>query len=342
MAFLANCRATGIGSLPIPDVRSAVEAVFDTAPDLPYLPKLPKVSKNEGMNEQALEGFPGLVVEDGKLRHVQDEAFFLGVERLFAAYETGDDGAAALSPEYAHALEPFLAEIRARGTPEAKAQISGPVTVGMAVLGQDGKPILYDAVVRDALTKHLYLRAKWQARAIAEAGARPVIFVDEPVLAQFGTPFFGWGIDQVRAVLEAVAEGAETVGSHCCSNTEWSIFLESRLDVVSFDAFGFADNFLVYRDDVAAFIERGGTIAWGIVPTDPEDLAGETLESLRARLVGLVARVEALGFERERVLAQSLVTPACGLGSRPSEPAARAIGLARDLAANLRREYLGL
>jgi len=336
MAFLGNCRATGIGSLPHTDSARAVQAVFDSAPDLPYWPQLPKVSPAEGMNEQALAGFPGLRVEGPKLRHVQDDEFFLGVEQIFAAYETGDAQAAALAPSSASAFEPFLQALRARPTREAKGQIAGPITVGMAVLGEDGNPILYNDVVRDVLVKFLHLRVRWQAERLRQAGAEPIVFVDEPFLASFGTPFFGWSVEQVRETLEAVAAGAETVGSHCCSNTDWTIFLGSpRLTIVSFDAYEFAENFLVYRDDLAAFLSRGGNIAWGIVPTDPDALAGETVKRLRERMDGLLAKVVALGFERERILRQSLITPACGLGTRPLEAAARALALARDLAADL-------
>ena len=342
MAFAGNCRATGIGSLPHTDAAEAIEAVFTSAPDLPYWPQLPNVSPKEGMNEQALAGLPGLQVEDGKLRHVQDEAFFLGTERIFAAYESGDASAAAMSPETACAFEPFAGALAARDGKEAKGQIAGPITVGMAVLGEGGNPILYDDVIRDVLTKFLHLRVRWQSERLRAAGAEPIIFVDEPFLASFGTPFFGWGAEQVRETLEAVCAGAETVGSHCCSNTEWSIFLESRLDVVSFDAYEFAKNFLVYRDSLAAFLSRGGNIAWGIVSTDPEALGRETAESLRERLLGLVAKVEAIGFSREQVLLQSLITPACGLGTRPPAAANRALELARDIATSLRADYLGL
>jgi len=335
MTFLGNCRATGIGSLPHTDARAAVEAVFAFSPDLPYWPQLPKVSPKEGMNEQALAGLPGLRIEGGKLRHVQDEAFFLGVEKVFAAYESGDAEVAAIPGDSARAFEPFLDTVRQRGVAEAKGQLAGPITVGMAVLGENGNPILYDEVVRDVLVKFLHLRVKWQAERLREAGADPIVFVDEPFLASFGTPFFGWSVQEVRACLETVAAGAETVGSHCCSNTDWSIFLGGKLDVVSFDAYEFAENFLVYRDDLAAFLSRGGTIAWGIVPTDPDALARETVKSLRERMDGLLRKVEALGFSREQVLKQSLITPACGLGTRSTDAAARALALTRDLAADL-------
>ena len=71
------------------------------------------------------------------------------------------------------------------------------------------------------------------------------------------------------------------------------------------------------------------------MPTDAETLERESAESLRERLLGLVAKVEALGFSREQVLKQSLITPACGLGTRTPDAAQRALELARDLAADL-------
>jgi len=71
------------------------------------------------------------------------------------------------------------------------------------------------------------------------------------------------------------------------------------------------------------------------VPTDPDALAGETVKSLRQRMDGLLGKVEALGFSRERILRQSLITPARGLGTRPPAAAARALELARDLAEDL-------
>ena len=352
MAFLGNCRATGIGSLPLAGIAEAVRSVFTYAPDLPYWPQLPKVSRAEGMNEQAAAGLPGLqVTGEGRLRIVQDDAFFAAAERLMVAWEAGDASVAAMTPESAAAFDPFAAEVCNRDAREAKGQVAGPVTVGMAILGEDGNPILYNDVLRDLLVKFLALRVRWQAERLRGAGAEPILFVDEPFLASFGTPFFGWDVEQVREVLEAVAAGAPAAGratappwhagSHCCSNTDWTIFLGSRLHVVSFDAFAFAEKFFVYRDAIAEFLSRGGNVAWGIVPTEPESLAGLTVPVLRERLLAVVARVEALGFRRDQVLRQSLITPSCGLGTRSAATAARAQELTRDLASSLRREFLG-
>ena len=122
--------------------------------------------------------------------------------------------------------------MRSRHLKEAKGQVAGPITVGMAILGEDGNPILYDDTLREVLVKFLHLRVRWQAEQIAAAGAAPVVFVDEPFLASFGTPYFGWSREQVQETLAAVTSGAAVAGSHCCSNTDWTIFLASPLQVV--------------------------------------------------------------------------------------------------------------
>lgn len=336
MTFLGNCRATGIGSLPLADAAAAVDTVFTYCPGLPHWPQLPKVSTAEGMTLQAVAGLPGLRVEEGgRLRLVQDEAFFVGVEQLLVAHEAGDTAPAAMGPEVSAAFEPFVRAVAGHKAAEAKGQIAGPVTVGMAILGEDGNPILYDDTLREILVKFLALRVRWQAERLTAAGATPIIFVDEPFLASFGTPYFGWSVTQARETLQAVMAGAARTGSHCCSNTDWSIFLGSGLAAVSFDAFAFAENFLTYRDDIAAYLQRGGNLAWGIVPTDPESLAGLTVAKLLERFLPLVAKVEALGFSREQVLRQSLLTPACGLGTRDWATAEQALKLVSGLAAEM-------
>ena len=98
MAFEGRCRATGIGSLPFGGIDESVRAVLEFCPQLPHWPQLPKRSANERMNEQVLEGFPGLAVRDGKTRVVQDDAFFAAAEKLMQDHEAAGAEAGAMSP----------------------------------------------------------------------------------------------------------------------------------------------------------------------------------------------------------------------------------------------------
>lgn len=343
MAFEGRCRVTGIGSLAVTNVEEALDLVFEFAPDLPYLPQLPRLSPNEGMNEQMYEGLPGLVQRGAKQVIVQDEEFFLAVDALLQQAERPDENAGAVSPQASAALLPFLERLVLADAPEAKAQVSGPVTVAMSLVDEEGIPALYSDVLREVVVRHLALKVRWLASQIEAAGARPVVFVDEPFLASFGTPFFAWTRpEQPRDVIEQVYAAAPVKGTHCCSNTDWSIFLRSSVNIVSFDAFGFARNFLTYREDLVDYLALGGNIAWGIVPTDPDDLAATSATELTARLREMIGKLVSYGVDRQAVLRQSLITPACGLGSRPPETARPAFELARAVSAALQTEDMGI
>jgi len=339
MSFEGQCRVTGIGSFACPGVEEALGMVWAFSPELPALPQLSKRSRNEGMNEQMYDGLPGVGERDGRWTMVQDESFFLGVDRLFQETEEPTEESGAWSPETCAALDPFLERVRAEGVAEAKAQVSGPVTVAMSLVDEAGNPVLYNDVLREVVVKHIALKVRWMARQIEAAGAKPVIFVDEPFLASFGTPFFAWTRpEQPRDVIEEVYAAAPVKGTHCCANTDWTIFLKSSVDIVSFDAFGYATNFLTYRDELTEFISRGGNIAWGIVPTDPDDLAATSADELLARLNASIEKLVGYGLDRATVLRQSLITPSCGLGTRPPETARPNLTLCRAVSEALHAE----
>ncbi|MFW6161701.1 MAG: hypothetical protein ACODAJ_02975 [Planctomycetota bacterium] len=339
MSFEGRCRVTGIGSFACTSVDEALEMVFQYAPGLPFLPQLPKLSPNERMNEQMYEGLPGVQERDGTWTLVQDEAFFLGVDRLFGEWESPTEDSGRWTADYCASLEPFLVRLGQEGVEEAKVQVSGPVMVAMSVVDEEGQPALYNDVLRDVVVKHLSLKVRWIVRQLETEGVHPVVFVDEPFLASFGTPFFAWTKpEQPRAVLEEVYAAAPVKGTHCCANTDWPIFLESSVDVVSFDAYGFAQGFLTYRDELTAFVERGGNIAWGIVPTDPDELADVEAHALVARLQEAIDKLVSYGLDRQAVLRQSLITPSCGLGSRPPETARPNFELCRIVADALQAE----
>ena len=67
------------------------------------------------------------------------------------------------------------------------------------------------------------------------------------------------------------------------------------------------------------FIEGGGSIAWGIVPTS--DFTGsESLEFLYTKLEQGLKILQGWGLDPETLRSRSLLTPSCGMGTM--EPSA--------------------
>ncbi|HKY66631.1 MAG TPA: hypothetical protein VJM49_09690, partial [Acidimicrobiales bacterium] len=81
---------------------------------------------------------------------------------------------------------------------------------------------------------------------------------------------------------------------------------------------------------VADFLDRGGWLAWGAVPTDRP--LGETAEILWRRLVAEWDALAGAGCDPRRLVEQAMITPACGLVGLDVAQAAHVLVLTNLLA----------
>ena len=95
------------------------------------------------------------------------------------------------------------------------------------------------------------------------------------------------------------------------------------------------DHFLLYKDDVVRFIQGGGIIAWGIIPT--AGFTGEeSVDGLFSRLKKGFMVVREWGLNPDQVARQSLLTPACGMGTMAQDAATTAMNLLSRLSERCR------
>lgn len=345
-AFRGDCRPVLIGSMPLTDHQEAHRLVKTTTAEVPVWVQLPRLA-GEGMVAQFLPGMPGLRQEAD--RYYIDSAGEDFGDALVAFYERylsleggAMDAHAAgfgLDPSVAggfYVLESALADWP---TPlvAIKGQVTGPITFTTGVKDHSGQAIFYDPQLRDAAIKLLAGNACWQVARLAGFGVPVIIFIDEPALAGFGSSeFISMTREDVSAalaeVIAAVHGAGGMAGIHVCANTDWSLVLDSPVDIVNFDAYAYFDRFMLYPDAVKAFLQSGRHLAWGIVPTlDAADIQGETVDSLVSRYLACVDQLAALGLTRQQVMRQSLVSPSCGVGSLSPELALRVLSLTREV-----------
>jgi hypothetical protein len=334
-----NCLPTAIGSMPQTDSKEACLLVAKYLPDLPAWPQLPKRSRLENMYAQFSEGFPGLVLEGDKIYVERSAEFDSQLEKLYNAASEDNTDDYGISAEYAAGLHAFLA-LKERHPGMVKGQITGPISWGLCVTDREQRGILYDDLLAEALAKFLRLKAIWQERFLSQISPNTVIFVDEPYLTSLGTAFVAIPNEQVTTLLEEVFSGIEGLkGVHCCGSTDWSLLLKSSTDILSFDTYNYADSLSCYPAEVKAFIERGSSIAWGIVPNEEEALAGESLASLYDRLGEAMAPFTREGIPFKQLVAQGLLTPSCTLASLSAEAGVHALELLAELSAEMRSKY---
>jgi hypothetical protein len=231
----------------------------------------------------------------------------------------------------------FLAASAARRPGAAvKLQITGPVTLALAMVAAGAKP----GKAFPVAGRHVDGRVRaLMAEATAALGSdAPVVLVlDEPGLTAVGDSFPFEVDDTIDLLSSAMASaGHDTVtGVHCCGPTDWRLVLQSGPDLLSLPA-----DPSVARDGGAfgGFLDRGGWIAWGAVPTDRP--LGEREDTHWRALTAVWNDLSRDGCDAMLLRTQAVVTPACGLARHYPSQVARLYGLVRRVAERVQDQAL--
>ena len=354
-SFKPCCLATGIGSVPHLEAAEAVKFAAAYFPGIPYWPQLPMKGPEEQCVNQILNPLVelGLVIRQANKYYVDTERKDWGavLGRFYEIYMEALDGndeaqqVFRITEENASGFYAMLNYLESAGTGRAnylKGQILGPGT-GYVLNDQNGKPIYFNQQFRDVLVKTTAMLCSFQAKRLSEFGLPVILFVDDGSIAVPGGSFNSLQGNEILTELNEIYEvvhGAGAIGGyHCCYWGEWSIVFKSTVDIVSFDAYNCFASCLSYIDQMKSYLERGGVLAWGIVPTQIEKVYTETVDTLIHRIIENVDYLVHRGIDRQMLLMQSIITPSCGTGLLPMEAAARVHELTRDLAEEIRGGY---
>jgi hypothetical protein len=356
--FEPCCLATTIGSLPHIDVAHGTRRMFEATPEIPSWSQFPKRVFYENMVIQFTEGMPGLVQDGDRIYFSTFAGDFVEqltdfYERYLAAAEEKDYDALdcfGLSPQYAAGFSEFMSQLPEQVASGAaimlKGQVTGPLTLGINLLDQDDRCAYYNDQLRDMIVKTVALKAMWQIARLSAFNLPVMIFLDEPSLLGFGTQAFltisrGDVIGDINEAAGAIHAQGGIAGVHCEANTDWSLLMETDLDILDFDAYDHLQAITLYPMELARFLERGGCLGWGIIPTlDREAAVAETVSSLLVRFEEGIDQLAHKGFDRELLLRRALITPSCGAGGVLTEPLAeRVLDLLRQLSTMLRNRY---
>jgi methionine synthase II (cobalamin-independent) len=342
MEFQYPFITTGIGSFPHQDEKEVFRLILKNFPEIPFWPQLPKRSFLEGMVVQYSEGFPSLRWNEKEQRVWVDTShgFDKEIEKFYQRLEADELEPFQITEDFAgglRILKDLSSEDHRKKIKFIKGQITGPITFGLALTDLEGKSIFYDPTLRDVLIKHLSMKARWMEKRFNDLfpGIPTVTFFDEPSLSSFGSAFSGLNREDVIQSLNECFEAVKGLkGVHCCGNTDWSVLLSTNLDILGFDAYGYLETLSLYPKELKAFGERGGILAWGIVPTS-EAVIKEEAGSLVKRFKEGVKTLSKKGID-QALLQRAIITPSCGTASLSIPLAERVCQLTAEVSKRLR------
>ncbi len=337
LGFSPDCLTTAMGIMPHTDIDRALEVALSL--DIPFWPQLPKVSYFEDMYVQALGNFPGARIDPVQQKIYFDLSRFY--EELPSYFEKADDPQTfRLTQEFSLVYHRFLDRDLSR-YPAIRGQMISPISLGLKIVDENQKSIIYHDEVREVLFDFIQKKVNQQYHELREKNPNAFVWVDDPGLALIFSALSGYNEFQAKTDLDMFLEGLEgPKGIHLCAKPDWDFLLKSRIDILSFDSFNCGVVIINYPS-LRDFIDRGGVISWGIVPTYTEMLEQETTGSLMEKLETFWEDLSRRGMDEKKLLRQSLLAPAtCNLLNPDKEKTVeKAFEVLRELSRKVREKY---
>jgi hypothetical protein len=334
-----NLLTTAMAVMPHTDVSRALEMALSL--DVPFWPQLPNYTYYEDMYVQAAEHFPGILLDLGNrtLRFSMDK-FVEEFEDTLSRFDEPEYF--DISPTYSEVYHRFL-NLDLSDRPAIRGQLEGPISFGFNVLDQDERPILFDDTVRPFMLDFMANRVNVQSARLKKLNPNAFMFVDEPGLQFLFSAMAGYGDVKAKADLDYfLAQIDRPRGIHLCGNPDWDFLLGLDMEVLSMDVYTNAEIFSSYSKAIKKFLDRGGIIVWGIVPTGVEDFTKEGLPSLIERLETVWKVLWSKGIDREQIIAQGMMSPAtcCLINPDKERTVEQAFASVNQMAEVLRDRYL--
>lgn len=214
-----------------------------------------------------------------------------------------------------------------------KGQIEGPITLA-AYLFHKSKPFLADSALFGAIAFHVSQIIAWQIGRLKLAGLPVLLFVDEPALCLDAPIANAVSVEQRLNALAATVRDARTRGAyaglHCCAARPFERMCRVEPDIISFDAHEGLDVF--FTDWHALdFMQQGGTVAYGIVPTRPGVNAVDS-----ATIFVRWLKAASLAGDPQKFAQRAMITATCGLGLLDESAVAESFEVAHSVSKLIR------
>ncbi len=338
MPIPGNLLTTAMAVMPHTDVGRALEMALSL--DIPFWPQLPNFNYYEDMYVQASENFPGILLDMENRRLGFSTAKFMEeLEGAMARWEEPEFF--DISRTYSVVYHKFL-ETDLSGRPAIRGQLEGPVSFGFNVADENDRPILFNDTVRPFMLEFMAKRVDVQLARLKQINENAFMFVDEPGLQFLFSALAGYGDQAAKGDMEIFFSQIQRPrGVHLCGNPDWDFLLNLDLDVLSLDIYTNAEVFASYAKSVKKFLDRGGTLVWGIVPTNFEPFERESMDSLEKVLENVWDVFAKKGIDRDLLLSRSLLSPAtcCLVNPDKEKTVEKAFDTIKAFSMRLREKY---
>lgn len=175
-----------------------------------------------------------------------------------------------------------------------------------------------DKQFRKFIIQAISVKALWFISQVKKASPNttPIFIFDEQYLYKFGTYKRiddNFTKDSVvtlfTKIVQKIKKHGGIVGIQSFEKCNWTLALESKVDIISFDAYTNASSLSIIADKLNKFLKEGGYINWAIVPIGSENIIkGLNVELLIQKLKASMETVSASGVPMDLLTDKSTIS----------------------------------
>ena len=338
MPIPGNLLTTAMAVMPHTDPNKALETALSL--DVPFWPQLPNYSYYEDMYVQASEHFPGILLDlENRTLRFSMEKFTEELEETLSNFN--DPSYFDISKTYSSVYHRFL-DMDLADRPAIRGQLEGPISFGFNIQDLNERPILFDDTIRPFMFEFMAKRINVQLDRLKRLNNNAFMFVDEPGLQYLFSAMSGYNDIKAKEDMELFFTMVERPrGVHLCGNPDWDFLLDMDLDILSLDIYTNAEIFASYASSIKRFLNNGGVIVWGIIPTGFEAFETENLDSLTKQLENVWHILGKKGIDIPHMLTKSMLSPAtcCLINPDKEKTVEKAFASLQRLSGQLREKY---
>ena len=301
MKFISKCLP--FGALPYDSIESTTRMMAKLYEKNPFLCFLPKISPDDNIINRTFTGIPGIKIKNNKVViNTGTNAYKLGMTKLDKAYNSADSKLLEAYAFDSPFLKKFISIIKKFKSHYAYVNLLGPFSISQMLNEAAEQQMLEDKTYRKMFVQAVCVKALWIIQKIKEVSPEtvPVIILEEPLLAQFGTLkreneniTHDIVVNLLSKVIEKIKSTGALVAVQSFEKCDWKIPINAGADIISFDAYNNPNNLCIMPTVITDFIARGGNINWAIIPVISESIvkslnAEYVLNRLTATMDGLI------------------------------------------------------
>ncbi len=209
-----------MGILPHDNIDDALKLALSV--DIPFWPQLPKLSFYEDMYVQAMEHFPGVVIDEDLLRIYVDTNRFLDEIPMYLEREN-DPSIFVLTEKFSQVYQRFLS-LDLASYMAVRGQVISPISLTLKIVDENEKPIVYNDEVRAFAYAFIRKKLNAQYAQLRAKNANAFVWIDDPGLEFVFNAMCGYDNVKAKEELTDFFDGVDGPRGFTCVEDRTGIF----------------------------------------------------------------------------------------------------------------------